>query len=115
MLKDPFGISMGGSGLMAKPRDLLLFAQLIMNGGSQNGKQLLPKDYIHEALSHQSDTMVTMPVLEERQGYGYQFWRIRNNGFACYGMGGQLAVCLPEQALILVTTADTIGTQAATN
>ncbi len=111
MLKDPFGISMGGSGLMATPMDLMIFALIIMNGGSLNGKEYLPERYIRAAVSHQTHTLMNGPVLEECQGYGYQFWRIRHEGFACYGMGGQLAVCLPEYGFICVTTADTQGIQ----
>ncbi len=111
MLKDLGGISMGGSGLMATPKDLLLFALVVMNGGTLNGRQLLPKQYIKEAVSYQTDTLMNGSSLEECQGYGYQFWRIRQNGFACYGMGGQLAICLPEQDFICVTTGDTQGIQ----
>ncbi len=109
MLQDPFGVSMGGSGLMAKPSDLLIFATLLMNEGQFLDQQLISKDYIKDAISYHCDTRINGPTLEEHQGYGYQFWRIRHNGFACYGMGGQLAICLPEYDLILITTADTQG------
>lgn len=111
MLQDPFGISMGASGLMATPMDLMIFALIIMKGGSLEERHFLPKEYLQEATSHQTDTLVKGPVLEECQGYGYQFWRIQNDGFACYGMGGQLAICLPRYDLICVTTADTQGIQ----
>ncbi len=107
MIKDPFGISMGGSGLMATSMDLLRFALAVMNGGTPDGKELLPKGYLKEALSHQTDTLLSGATLDERQGYGYQFWRIQKEGFACYGMGGQLAICIPKYDLICVTTADT--------
>lgn len=30
-----------------------------------------------------------------------------SKSFACYGLGGQLAICLPKQDLICITTADT--------
>ena len=52
--------------------------------------------------------------IEEQQGYGYQFWRCRNNGFAMYGMGGQLAICLPDFDFILATNADNEDTQQHT-
>ncbi len=107
MLKDPFGNTMGGSGLMAKSMDLMEVALLLMNDGAMAGTQLLPKDYMKAAVSYQVNTAIHGPTIEEQQGYGYQFWRIRHNGFACYGMGGQLVICLPDQDLIVVTTADT--------
>ncbi len=111
MIKDPFGVSMGGTGLMATPMDLMIFAMIILNGGSWNGIEYLPRSYIKAAISHQTDTLMHGSSLEECQGYGYQFWRIQQDGFACYGMGGQLAICLPRYDLICVTTADTQGIQ----
>jgi CubicO group peptidase (beta-lactamase class C family) len=109
IMKDPSGVSMGGTGLMATPLDLLLFAQLILNKGIHANESLICHDYLLAALSLQSDTLINGPTFEESHGYGYQFWKIRDNGFACYGMGGQLVICLPSYDFILVTTADTQG------
>ena len=108
MMADPFGVSMGGSGLVAKPMDILIFADLLMNDGLYGDRQLLPAAFVREATSYRTDTSKAGKVTEERQGYGYQIWRIRHNGFACYGMGGQLAICLPDHNLLVVTTADTL-------
>lgn len=106
-LTDPFGTSMGGSGLMAEPMDLLKLGLLLLNNGkNNNGEQLLPSDYLKEALSFQCNT-IPAPSPEESCGYGYQFWRISHNGFAAYGMGGQLMICLPDYDLVCITTADT--------
>lgn len=106
-LKDPFGISMGGSGLVATPMDILRFALIIMNYGKEGNRQLIPAWYIKEAVSHQTDNFVEGAIYEETLGYGYQFWCIRHGGFACYGLGGQLAICLPKQDFICITTGDT--------
>lgn len=107
-LADAHGNSMGGSGLMAAPYDLLRVMYTIMNGGRYEGRQLLPAAYLREATAKQIDNYAKPPSggLEESFGYGYKFWRTRENGFACYGMGGQLAVCFPHKQLIFVTTAD---------
>lgn len=110
-ITDPMGISMGGSGLMAAPLDILKVMRLIMDGGVYRGKQYLPKEYLNEALTPWSDNYAISSSLEEMQGYGYQFWKTTHNGFVCYGMGGQLGLCLPEYRTILVTTADTQGRQ----
>lgn len=110
-LTDGFGVSMGGSGLMATSRDLMLFALLILNNGKLNGKQYILADYIKESTSFQTATCVTGPVPSESQGYGLQFWIGEHNSIVCYGMGGQLAILLPEYNTAIVTTADTQGYQ----
>ena len=108
-LCDAHGYSMGGSGLMATPMDLLRVLRLVQQGGAWNGEQLLPRTYVEAAVSRQIDSYAKpgCAALEETQGYGYQFWCVRGGGFACYGMGGQLAVCLPDKDILFVTTADT--------
>lgn len=110
-LTDGFGVSMGGSGLMATSRDLMCFALLILHNGNLNGKQYISADYIKEATSFQTATCVTGPVPSESQGYGLQFWIGEHNSIVCYGMGGQLAILLPEYNTAIVTTADTQGYQ----
>lgn len=110
-LTDGFGVSMGGSGLMATSRDLMCFALLILHNGKLNGKQYISADYIKQATSFQTATCVTGPVPSESQGYGLQFWTGEHGSIVCYGMGGQLAILLPEYNTAIVTTADTQGYQ----
>lgn len=106
-IKSPLGTSQGGSGLICTSRDLAKFALTCVQAGKYEGRQLIPARYIKAATSRQIDTRVSTASIEDQQGYGYQFWLTRNNGFACLGMGGQMAVCLPEKDFILITTADT--------
>ena len=107
MIKDPFGVSMGGSGLVALPLDMLKFGYFIAHKGLVLGKQLISPSYIDLAVSPLTETCATAPLPSEAQGYGLQFWRNERNGFTCYGMGGQLIIFLPDYELICVTTADT--------
>lgn len=107
-LKDPMGISQGGSGLICTMRDLAKLTYVCMENGLYKGEQLIPKEYIKEATKKQADTFI-QPVIDEQQGYGYQFWKSRYDGFTLYGMGGQLSVCLPQYKVIFTTTADTQG------
>ena len=109
MLTDPFGVSMGGSGLVALPSDLLKFGYLLSHDGNIDGTQLVSASYIKTATSHLSDTRITAPLPSEACGYGYQIWRSEKNGFVCYGMGGQFIHYLPDYDLLFVTTADTQG------
>ncbi len=114
VLEAPGGESLGGSGLMATPMDLLKFINVISKNGNVNGKQLLPEEYVKAATSWQIDTYGKCASWEEMQGYGYQFWRTTHNGYCCYGMGGQYACYYPDQNMTLITTADTQGRAGGT-
>ncbi len=109
MIKNEFGDSHGGSGLMATSEDLLRLGMLLIQKGRWQDEQLLPASFVEEMTSCLTPNALTAGVISETQGYGYQIWRTRHDGFACYGLGGQLVVCLPKEDLILVTTADTQG------
>lgn len=111
ILKDPNGVSLGGSGLCATPMDILKFIVLIANDGKWNGKQLLPAQYVRNARSKHSDPYAKQGTLEELQGYGYQIWLTRNGGYVLFGMGGQLALYVPDKDIFMVTTADAQGRQ----
>lgn len=107
-LKDPMGISQGGSGLICTLQDLAAIAYVCNEGGKYQGKQLMPATYLKEATTKQVDTSL-QPFLDEQQGYGYQIWRARHEGFCFFGMGGQLALCFPQHQWVMVTMADTQG------
>ncbi len=116
MIKDPFGVSMGGSGLMATPMDILKFLYIISKNGRivcNDGieRTLLPAEFIREATSNISDTLMTGPVTSEMQGYGMQIWQTEKGGFVLYGMGGQLGISIPQKNILVMTTADTQGIQ----
>lgn len=128
VLKDPFGDEIGGSGLMASAEDLMVTAEFLLSLYKDNWKEqyhcVLSPQYdtafferyrrlFMQCVSFRSATMHEGKTLDECQGYGSQFWRIRN-GFAMYGMGGQYAAFFPEEDLIIVTTADTQSLQGGT-
>jgi hypothetical protein len=98
---------------LCTPLDLARVAQLFMNGGVWDGKRLVSERYIREATSKQVDNTLTNEDFVTQQGYGYQIWRTRDNGYAFYGMGAQLAICLPDIGLIIITTGDTQGYASA--
>ena len=106
---DPAGYSWGGSGVMCTTRDLAVFANLVMNKGEYNGKQLLPREYVEAATSYQISTREAEGNNEYYgSGYGYQIW-MNPYGFAFMGMGGQVAYCVPDKGLVIVFTADNQG------
>jgi hypothetical protein len=108
-IQSPDGFSWGGSGIIARTRDLARFAMLIKNKGFANGKQLLPADFIEEAISFQIDNSYYPKTHLKSYGYGYQIWKTYDGGFAFLGMGCQSAVISPEKDLIAIFNADTQG------
>jgi len=102
----PMGVVHGGSGIMMTPRDFAKFALTCMQEGVYQGEQVIPKAYIKKATSKQIDNRTAGSRPDSIQGYGYQFWMLRNGAFGLLGMGGQIAVCLPKEGLLVVTTAD---------
>ena len=114
-IKSPEGYAWGGSGVMCTSRDLALFANLVMNKGEYNGKQLLPREFVEAATSYQIATKAAEGDNDYYgRGYGYQIW-INPYGFSFMGMGGQQAYCVPEKGLIVVYTADNQGNDEATS
>ena len=101
-LKDRTGTSQGGTGLLLTLRDFSKLADFCMS----DGRGLVPEEYLRAATSCLISTRERLSP-EERYGYGYQFWQMRR-GFCMYGMGGQMALCLPEQQLSLCTTGNTM-------
>jgi len=122
IIKDPFGDEIGGSGLMCYPEDILKVGRFVMDELLEDaddkkeldtafcigdkGKDIRSfRDYIRQAVSFMTPNIQTGQVTDERQGYGYQFWRIRG-GFCMYGLGGQYVLFYPQYDLVIVTTAD---------
>ncbi len=108
-VKAPEGSSWGGSGVIATTRDLLKFAQVFLNEGQYNGKQLISKEYIRAATTKQIDNNADGANHLWSHGYGYQTWILDDGGFAFRGMGTQLAICMPKKDFIFVCTGDTQG------
>ncbi|MCR5229920.1 MAG: serine hydrolase [Solobacterium sp.] len=126
ILKNLFGDEIGGSGLTAKPSDLLHTAEFLLAVYNGTWKEKYGAAFsvsesfcsrwcqlIRECLLFRSETLHEGKTLDECQGYGSQFWMIRG-GFAMYGMGGQYAAVFPEEELIIVTAADTQAVQGGT-
>lgn len=97
----PQGINYGGWGLYLKPRDLMKFGKLLLDGGRYGDRQLIPEEYLAEAVkAHADNSMNTKP--DWKLGYGWQFWR-STCGFRCDGASGQYAVVVPERGLVVTT------------
>jgi CubicO group peptidase (beta-lactamase class C family) len=104
-IETPEGTSWGGSGVICTLRDMSKVANVCMNRGRWGDRQLLPEEYVVAATSKQIDNTITFG----KHGYGYQIWRIAQDGFAFVGMGSQLAYCFPERDFQFTCISDTQG------
>lgn len=105
----PRGLNCAGWGLYLKLRDLAKFAQLLLDGGVHEGKELIPADYLAEATRvHADNSMNSKP--DWKLGYCWQFWN-STYGYRCDGAAGQYAVILPEFDLTLTTVSATPNMQ----
>ncbi len=113
-VREPAGVQWGGSGVLASSRELAAFALLFMNSGrNKDGVQLIPEDYVNEAIKPQICNLENNECSPFRgRGYGYKIWST-TRGFAFLGMGNQLAICFPEEDILLVCTSDDQGNDYA--
>lgn len=106
----PEGELWGGSGVMCTTRDLARFALLFMEKGEVDGKRYLSEEYIRAATTKQIDNAGGSDDREvSGQGYGYQIWMQWKGCYAFLGMGGQMAVCVPEKDFVFCCTSDMQG------
>src|SRR6478672_4023649 len=117
---DKQGINTGGWGLRLKTEDMAKFAQLFLQKGKWNGKQILPASWIEEASSKKILQSPDAPQSRRDssdwlQGYCYQMWRCRHNAFRGDGAFGQFMIVMPEQDAALAITAETPDMQEEIN
>ena len=115
---DPNGINTGGWGLRVRTEDIAKFGQLYLQKGIWNGKRLLPEAWVDEATSRQ----ILQPGDESKrassdwlQGYGYQFWRCRNDAYRGDGAMGQYCIVLPKEDAVIAITSESSDMPAILN
>ncbi len=105
ILSVPDGTAWGDSAMICTPRALMNFARFVMNLGTWEGQRLLSEDYLRAATSFRVSNDLDGRKSIDRWGYGYQIWR-NERGFSFHGMGGQYAICVPDEDFIFVCTGD---------
>lgn len=108
------GINLGGYGLKVRTEDIAKLGQLYLQQGGWKGKQLLPASWVADATARQVSNG-SNPNSDWDQGYGYQFWRCRNNAFRGDGAFGQYCVVLPEKDAVVAITSGVRDMQAVLN
>lgn len=102
MEKSPEGITKGGWGMYVTPCDMAKLGQLVLQMGEWHGKQLLPREYLEEAIRPQTH-------LNDSYGdydYGYHLWVARDGSSILFnGMLGQNIWINPHTEMVVVFTA----------
>lgn len=109
--KNYAGVNTGGWGIRVKTEDMAKLGLLYLNKGMYNGKQILSADWVRQASSKQIEQNPAAAQSKKDssdwlQGYGFQFWRCRNNAFRADGAFGQYIVMMPEQDAVVVITSE---------
>ena len=94
---DPTGLDFGGAELWMRPRDLLRFGQLYLDGGEIDGVRILEASWIDQTFT------------DVGPGYGRWWWRWTLDGseaWVALGYGGQLIAVVPDRDLVVVATSE---------
>jgi len=97
----PDGTTLGAFGILTTPREMARLAQLVLNQGQWNGRQVVSQQWVAD---------MTAPNVEsysDRWRFGYQWWYdVRLNTPSMNGHGGQYAIIDRESGTIVVITAE---------
>ena len=105
----PSGEAYSGGGMRIRPRDLLKFGQLYLDGGRWHGVRLVPASWVRTSTEH----VISRPDSSD-DGFGWHRHVVTAGGrrFQTYeasGNGGQFLVVVPELSLTIVVTAGNYG------
>ena len=105
-MTDGENVAFALGGLNLTTRDYAKFGQLFLKGGSFNGKQVIPADWVKASTAHSAPTIGDRGV-----GYGYQWWvpmpqEGPNKGdFFAVGIYGQYIYINPAKNLVIAKNA----------
>ena len=108
----PMGYSLGGTGLHLTTAQSLAFGQMLLQGGSWRGKQVVSADWIADATRFQIATDNCGFFYDKSLGYGYQFWVGRHGTFRASGAYGQGCFVIPYKDAVITYNANTPDLQS---
>jgi CubicO group peptidase (beta-lactamase class C family) len=97
---DAANIPIGGWGLQITPRDMAKIGYLYLQDGQWDGQQIVSANWVENATRKQTKT-------DGDSGYGYQWWTYPSlEAYTALGRYGQTIFVIPEDDLVIVTTAN---------
>ncbi|MBP9998622.1 MAG: serine hydrolase [Bacteroidales bacterium] len=102
-------------GLYLKVEDMAKIGQLLLDGGSCKGRQILDGQFVKEMISFQTESAPLGVKLSERAqkgldssnsdwacGYGYGIWHSRHDTLHAEGISGQFLILAPRKDAVIV-------------
>jgi len=113
-LLDPAGNPYGGGGVQFLPRDFMKLGQLMLDGGTWQGRRILGPDFVARA---------SAPLYKLRNSdYGYLWWGVDYpytdrtvHAFFAGGAGGQIVMVIPELDLVAAAYGGNYSSQGTAN
>jgi len=106
---DPVGIVYMGGGLYLRPRDMLKYGQLYLDGGVWRGTRILPDAWVRESWGRYGKLA---PLDRNGHDYGYLWWHHHYDvggrtieTVEARGNGGQYIFVVPSLDVVVVITA----------
>lgn len=105
--EDINGVTAGGWGLHLSTDEMLTFGRFLLGGGKWNGIQIIPEDYLKDAVRDRIKDNMNSGKDYATTGYGYQI-RTREDGsmYMAVGLFGQYIVVIPDKKAVIALTSD---------
>lgn len=107
----PQQVANTAGGIRLRALDFAKYGQLYKNEGKWNGKQIVPKEWVHKTFSK----LKSIPGRLDEY-YGYLFWNKKYKvgdkeyeAFYCTGNGGNKIFIFPDHPWVIVITASAYG------
>jgi len=107
---DALGTAVHDGGISAVPIDLARFGQLLLDGGAQGGRQVVPATWLSDALHPPADVRSAFECSDSDEvlpggWYRSQFWFVpthQGTALMCLGIHGQMIFVNPATRLVAV-------------
>lgn len=101
--RDPQGLYFGGNDMLLSPRALLRLGETYRQGGTLDGRRVLPESWVQASWTPQ----VSSPFTGHAYGYGWFVAEARGHPVHyAWGYGGQMLYVVPSLRLTAVMTSD---------
>jgi CubicO group peptidase (beta-lactamase class C family) len=101
----PRGFPFAGSDLFLRTHELARFAQLLLQDGQWDGRQIVPATYVQRMSTERVDTSSITEGARFTYGYGLGVWIDQSGIYRMDGRYGQYALICPQQRAAVTVTA----------